>query len=82
MFGIIDETPGREGWFPALLITRLHDGGAKTPRDECAQWQRCNAPARVATRITVYVLVALALAAGLHAPAAGFLSILRVGHPS
>jgi len=43
---------------------------------------RCNAPAVVATPFIVCVLVALALAAGLHAPAAGFLSILRVGHPS
>jgi hypothetical protein len=39
------------------------------------------APRRVATRFIV-ILVALALAAGLHAPAARFLSILCVGHPS
>jgi hypothetical protein len=40
------------------------------------------APRRVATRFIVHILVALALAAGLHAPAARFLSILCVGHPS
>ena len=37
---------------------------------------------RVATQFIVNVPVALALAAGLHAPAAGFLSFLCMGHAS
>ena len=66
----------REGWFPALL-TRYWQISAYTDLTEL--FNDCS---QTGTRFTVYVLVALAVAAGLHAPAAGFLSILRLGHPS
>jgi hypothetical protein len=63
----------------ALIEGRL---GTAPARSSLVLLAARRAPRRVATRFIVHILVALALAAGLHAPAARFLSILCVGHPS